>query len=248
MEQLFQKVKGLKTQNTSGIDQKADKSFESDDNSSWEEAGINLIKGTDNQIDISKMSHKSIQVELTNTQVPRLNLLDISNEEYDQHHESSTLLKSSGRDLDQTKKAQNMNKVKIRYKKFEEKKEDWSSVSSKYIKPELTSSDRRNIKKCKKYEHRFRKTGDTISHYSPPKDSLESDHFSDYISKNTKYYENGGSPQPRKNMSFSPVLNRMGSFPRMNCIELKKIEDKKNDDSKRYVALSGKLLDFKIQK
>ena len=135
-------------------------------------------------------------------------------------------------------------KLKIRKK---------SPKSNDDIFPEITSSDRRNIRKVREYEHKFFKSSDNGKWISP-KASIKKEKFSDYVKTNTGYYNGSMSPVIQKQKEFSPILKRKRSNVVFDSIDLFQVFDKyqksnggntfKNKDEKEYIALTGKTIEF----
>ena len=134
-----------------------------------------------------EMVQKSIQVCLDSPIIPNLNLKDISNE--DKNNNLSAFGKSSNQELNSFEERKKPGMVKIQYKFSQGEVEDQNSASSEYIPPVMTSTDRKNIEKVQKYEHKFMKTSDNVTNIHPvKKNMMKTQKFSDYIGKKFNSY------------------------------------------------------------
>lgn len=156
------------------------------------------------------------------------------------------LEKSSSKRLLLTEPKKKLNKeVKIKFAESIDKL-DKDSVSSieEYIYHDMTSSDRNNLHKIRRYEHRFMKASDDLKCRSP-KAVVKREKFSDYIMKNTSYHRASPSPHTHKAREFSPILKRRISEPDFSHISLVKMISRYGQyEDKEYVALTGKIIDF----
>ena len=110
----------------------------------------------------------------------------------------------------------------------------------------LTSTDRMRLRKIKKYEHKFQKSSDVGRSVSPK--TVKRRGNVDYFQRETGFYEPSHSPEnlKLKTRDFSPILARKHSEPEMLQLSMTKMLDRyQTCDEKQFVALSGKILNFK---